>query len=162
MSHLPYRDIKPEGARDFYFAINATFRFIHSKFGESGWIRWLEDMAKGYFAPVNAAWKSGGLDTVAGYWRDFFDAEPGSSVEIQSSDREVTINIRHCPAIGHLRASQREIVPFFCRHCFYLNSARAAAAGLCMTVEGGNGSCVHRYATAGTLHQNLNEIREAE
>ena len=30
---LPYTDTKPVGAADFYFAINATFRFVLNKLG---------------------------------------------------------------------------------------------------------------------------------
>ncbi len=30
---LPYRDSKATGAADFYFAINATFRFIRETLG---------------------------------------------------------------------------------------------------------------------------------
>ena len=33
---LPYQDTKPQGAADFYFAINATFRFIHARLGRVG------------------------------------------------------------------------------------------------------------------------------
>jgi len=31
---LAYTDSKPQGAADFYFAINATFRFIRRTLGE--------------------------------------------------------------------------------------------------------------------------------
>ena len=33
-SPLPFTDTKPTGAADFYFAINATFRFIQKRLGQ--------------------------------------------------------------------------------------------------------------------------------
>jgi len=160
MSSLPYHDTKPRGAPDFYFAIQATFRFILKRFGREGWIRYLREMGRGYFAPVNRLWKREGLSGVAGYWKEFFDAEPGAEVEVEEGAEEVVIRVYRCPAIAHLKASGRELLPCFCEHCYYLNQARAETAGLSMTVEGGNGRCVHRYAPTGALAQDLSKIEE--
>lgn len=157
---LPYQDTKPQGAADFYFAIHATLRFIHDHLGRDAWIKYLRDMAASYFAPVNAVWTTGGLPTVAGYWRAFFAAEPGAVVEIHESTDSVIIDVRQCPAISHLRTHARDIVPYFCQHCYFLNEARAAASGFCMRLEGGNGQCRHTYSRT-AAPQNLNAIREA-
>ena len=35
-NNLPYTDKKLVGAADFYFAINATFRFVLNRFGLAG------------------------------------------------------------------------------------------------------------------------------
>lgn len=142
---LPYTDTKPRGAPDFYFAVNATLRFLERELGEQGLKRWLREMAADYFAPVNEAWRQGGLPAVAAYWRDFFAAEPGSEVTVSESPEEVTVEVRRCPAIAHLRANRREIFPGYCRHCLVLGRARAAAAGLSMSLEGGDGSCIQRF-----------------
>ena len=147
---LPYQDTKPQGAADFYFAINATFRFLLRRFGPAGWQRYLEELGRDYFRPVNATWKQGGLAAVAEYWREFFAAEPGAAVEIHASRDQIEIKVQRCPAISHLRAAGREIVPEYCQHCFFLGSARAQEAGLTMRLQGGNGSCCHTYAKNGT------------
>lgn len=159
-SRLPYTDSKPQGAADFYFAIQATFRFILESYGRAAWIRYLREMGRGYFEPVNRQWTREGLPGVAAYWKAFFAAEPGAGVEVESAPDAVTVHIHICPAIRQLRDSKREILPCFCQHCYYLNQARAEAAGLSMKVEGGAGTCVHRYAPAGVLQQDLAEIKE--
>ncbi len=161
MSSLPYQDTKPEGAPDFYFAINATFRFILEKKGEAEWVRYLEELGRDYYAPVNAAWREGGLPALARYWEEFFDSEPGAEVEVESTDESVSVRVQTCPAIRHLRRHHREIVPSFCRHCYHLNNARARSAGLSMTVEGGNGSCIHKYHTDPEVEQDLSRIATA-
>lgn len=160
MGSLPYTDTKPQGAADFYFAINATFRFILRHLGETGFIDWLTDLGNDYFAPVNAQWREGGLSAVAQYWRDFFAAEPGSEFEVREEGGQVVIDVKRCPAIVHLKAHQRDIVPCYCRHCSILGQARAEAAGFSMQLEGGNGSCIHRYGAAGALKQDPLAIRE--
>lgn len=160
---LPYRDTKPQGSADFYYAINATFRFLLRHFGRDGWRRYLEEMGRGYFSPVNRQWSQGGLQAVARYWRAFFAAEPGAVVEVVEQPDRVELHVRECPAIKHLRAGGREIVRAYCEHCYHLGVARAEAAGLTMRLDGGNGRCRHTYAHpgAGLAPQDLKQIKEA-
>jgi len=117
-------------------------------------------MGKSYFSPVNKQWKQGGLPVVAEYWKEFFQAEPGAEVEVEARENQVSIEVKTCPAIRHLKNHQRDIVSCFCQHCYFLNQARAEEAGLSMTVEDGNGSCTHRYGRAGALQQDLALIKE--
>jgi hypothetical protein len=161
-TNLPYTDTKPQGSADFYFAINATFRFLLHRLGPEGWVRYLRDLGRDYYAPVNAAWRQGGLDAVAAYWRDFFAAEPGSEVEVVRQPDRVELRVKACPAIKHLRAHGRVPVKEFCQHCYHLGSSRATTAGLAMRLRGGDGSCVHTYAVpaANLPPQDLAQIKE--
>lgn len=143
-SPLPYTDTKPVGAADFYTAINATFRFVFNRFGRDGLLRYWRELGSSYYAPVSARWMEGGMQAVAAYWRAFFAAEPGAEAEVSELEDEVCVTVSVCPAIKHLRAQGREIVPFFCQHCHFVSEAIAAPAGLTVRVRGGNGSCVQR------------------
>lgn len=145
MSTLPYTDTKPVGHADFYFAINATFRFILDRCGMEGLRRYWQEMGAQYAAPVSERWRNGGLSEVAEYWRAFFAAEPGANVEVSEHDDEVRLDVQVCPAIKHLRDNGREIVPCFCQHCHFVSEAIANPAGLTVRVSGGNGSCVQRF-----------------
>ena len=160
---LPYVDAKPVGAIDFYFAINATFRFILKRFGTKGLRQYWTDLGKTYFAPVSAAWKRGGLVAVAAYWKAFFAAEPGAEVKVTCGQDSVQLEVEVCPAIRHLRANQRDIVPCFCHHCYFVSEAMADAAGLTVRIEGGNGSCRQTFyrRNAGPPPQDLSHIKEA-
>jgi hypothetical protein len=161
-SPLPYTDTKPVGAADFYFAINATFRFMLGKFGMEGLRSYWTDLGTRYFAPVTARWKNGGLPGVATYWRTFFDAEPGADVEVRHSNEAVTLEVKVCPAIRHLRDSGRDILPCFCQHCYFISEAMAAPAGLTVRVMGGNGSCrqVFQRSDPSFPPQDLSQIKE--
>ncbi len=161
---LPYTDSKPTGAADFYFAINATFRFILQRFGLEG-LRWYwTDLGTRYFAPVTARWKSQGLEGVAAYWEAFFRAEPGSEVHVQLQEDQVVLEVTTCPAIHHLRENRREIVPCFCQHCYFVSEAMAAPAGLMVRIQGGNGQCrqIFRRCDPSVPEQQLSDIKEAK
>ena len=160
---LPFTDTKPVGAADFYFTINATFRFIEREFGPDGLRRYWEALGAGYYAPVTAAWQRGGLAAVADYWRAFFAAEPGAEVLVEPGDGKVSLDVRVCPAFKHLRAHKREIVPCFCQHCYYVSEAVAAPAGLTVRIEGGNGACRQTFLErqTGQSPQDLTRIKEA-
>jgi hypothetical protein len=160
---LPYTDTKPVGAADFYYAINATFRFILNKLGSDGLRQYWTDLGTFYFAPVSAAWKKHGLAGVAKYWRAFFAAEPGADVEVISAPDRVTLEVRTCPAIRHLREHQREIVPCFCQHCYFISEAIAQPAGLTVRIDGGNGSCRQTFLprNANPPPQDFSRIQEA-
>ncbi len=162
-SPLPYLDTKPVGAADFYFAINVTFRFILRRFGLEGLRQYWTELGTSYMAPVSAAWKQRGLPGVAAYWKAFFKAEPGSDVEVTEKADSVVLEVKRCPAIHHLRKHNREIVPCYCQHCYFLGEATAAPAGLAVRVEGGNGSCrqVFSRRDPSLPAQDLRRIREA-
>ena len=46
---LPHTDSKKVGAGDFYFAINATFRFIEKQFGRDGLLRYWQDLGANFY-----------------------------------------------------------------------------------------------------------------
>lgn len=157
---LPYTDSKPAGHTDFYFAINATFRFLLARFGVEKLRDYWGDLGRGYFQPVSGQWQQRGLPGVAAYWRTFFAAEPGAHVEVVEMADEVRLEVRRCPAIAHLRESGREIVPCFCQHCYFVSEAIAEPAALTVRIRGGNGSCVQRFIhrAADAPAQDLHEI----
>ena len=148
-SVLPYTDVKPVGAADFYTAVNATFRFIERKLGPAGLRRYWLDLGRHYYAPVTQRWLTGDLVSVAAHWRAFFAAEPGAEVEVHETDQEVVVEVKTCPAIRFLREHGREIAPCFCQHCYHVSTAMGEAAGIEMRLSGGNGRCSQRFAKSG-------------
>ena len=177
---LPYQDQKPLGAADFYFAINATFRFIRKTLGEEALKTYWSDLGRTYMAPVTQQWKQGGLSAIAEYWQAFFAAEPGAEVEVNIVERgkgpssqmslgvdskrlAVILEVRTCPAIRHLRGNGRDIDPGFCQHCYYVSEAAALPAGFTVRVQGGNGSCRQTFLPLeeAEYSQDLHDIQEA-
>ena len=159
-SSLPYTDTKPVGAAGFYTAINSTFRFIHDRLGMDGLLRYWQDIGTKYYSAVSKRWATAGLNAIADHWRAFFAAEPGAAVEIKSDASSVTIEVKTCPMIQHLRDHKRDIIPCFCQHCYYVSEAIARPAGFTVRVSGGNGACVQIFHQAGaTAPQDINAIQ---
>lgn len=160
---LPYRDTKAQGAADFYFAINGTFRFIRKRLGKAALIRYWTDLGTQYMQPVTERWKAGGLPAIAAYWNAFFHAEPGGDVRVDMEADAVRLTVNVCPLIHHLRANDRTIEPDICEHCYYVSEAAARPAGFTVRIEGGNGSCRQSFfpVVSAPPPQDLNHITRA-
>jgi hypothetical protein len=145
-------------APDFYFAINATFRWIHENWGEEGLVAYWQALGREHYADLTERFRQGGMEAVRDYWQAFFAEEPGPSASLRVCDGDVsvilngdtvTIEVRVCPAIKHLREHGREIMPLYCRHCEVVSQAMCEGAGIEVAVEGGGGSCVQRMKYEG-------------
>jgi hypothetical protein len=132
-------------APDFYFCLNATFRFIHDKWGEQALRDYWRALGREHYASVTERFREGGLEAVRDYWQAFFDEEPGGDVSVRLDGAEVVIDVRVCPAIRHLREHDRDIMPLYCDHCTVVSQAMCEGAGIEVSVEGGGGSCVQRF-----------------
>lgn len=133
-------------AGDFYFAINATFRFILERHGKDALVAYWRTLGQEHYAPLTERFRAGGLEAVEAYWREFLAREPGGEFEVTRGERVVEVDIRVCPAIAWLRAHGREITPGFCEHCRHVAEPVAHGAGMRFELEGGEGSCRQRYS----------------
>jgi hypothetical protein len=132
-------------APDFYFVVNSTARHIHDEYGMDVLIDYWRSLGREYYGQRAASWRDGGLQAIAGDWREYFLREPGAEVNATVADDAVELDIRVCPAIKHLRASGREIVPYFCDHCDHTCGSMAEQAGYGFERTGGMGSCQQRF-----------------
>ena len=135
-------------APDFYFAVNATFRHLHDRFGKAALVDYWESLGREYYRGRAVRWREQGPAAIAEDWRQYFLNEPRAEVEVVVDGAGVpcvTLDVRVCPAIKHLRDSGREIVPYFCEHCDHVCGAMAQAAGYTFERIGGMGSCQQRF-----------------
>lgn len=136
-------------AGDFYFAINATFRFIHDNWGKDALIDYWTSLAREYHAETAERFRQGGLSAVQRYWADYFSHEPGGDVSVEITEKGVELDVRECPAIRWLKEGGREIVPYYCEHCLHTCTAIAKRANMAFALEGGGGTCHQVFSSAG-------------
>jgi hypothetical protein len=136
-------------APDFYFAVNATFRWIHDNWGEEGLLTYWRSLGREHYAPLAARVQCEGLPALRRHWEAFFADEPGAVVEVLETPHSVTLEVNVCPAFKHLREAGRDIVPFYCRHCTEVTGAMLEPAGMQVVVEGGDGSCRQTFTMRG-------------
>lgn len=161
---VPYHDTKPAGYDGFYYAVNATFRFIEKTKGREALLSYWQDHGTQYMSPVWEKWKEGGLKSIADYWRAFFSHEPGAEVEVVQDEECVDLSLSVCPAIKTLREGNREIFKDYCQHCYFVSEAAAKEAGFTVRIKGGNGSCHQAFYPINSAPepQNLKDIRSAQ
>lgn len=132
-------------APDFYFAVNAIFRHIHDRYGKAALVDYWRSLGREYYVARTEAWRRGGPEAVAADWREYFSKEPQADVDVFSEPEAVTLDIRVCPAIKHMRDQGREMVPYFCEHCDHVCGAMAEQAGYRFRRTGGMGTCRQRF-----------------
>lgn len=128
-------------AGDFYFAINATFRFIYERWGEGALIDYWRSLGREYYAELSQRFRDGGLEEVERYWADYFAAEPDGDVTVSRIGNAVVIDVHRCPAMEWLKQANRRVMPLYCQHCLHLSSAIAEEANLVFELERGDCTC---------------------
>lgn len=132
-------------APDFYFAINATFRHLHDRYGKEALVDYWRRLGQEYYRARIVRWRAGGPQAIADDWQAYFAEEPQAQVRVTADADAAELDVEVCPAIKHLRQEGRDIVPYFCEHCDHVCGSMAEQAGYQFTRTGGMGSCRQRF-----------------
>lgn len=132
-------------APDFFFANNAIFRYLHDRYGKEALIDYWRCLGREYYRRRGERWREGGPAALAADWQAYFAEEPQTEMECRVEADAVTLEIKVCPAIKHLRDQHREVMPCFCEHCDHVGDAMAQEAGYTFERHGGDGSCRQRF-----------------
>jgi hypothetical protein len=133
------------GAPDFFFAVNAIFRHIHDCRGKAALVDYWRRLGREYYRGRIERWRAGGPKAIADDWREYFVHEPQAEFDAVAEGDRVTLDVKVCPAIKHLRDQGREIVPYFCEHCDHVCGAMAEEAGYAFQRHGGMGACRQEF-----------------
>lgn len=132
-------------APDFYFSINAIFRHLHDHYGKEALVDYWQSLGREFYRPRIQRWRDGGPEAIAADWRTYFAQEPQADVESVTEGDTVTLHVKVCPAIKHLRDHDRDIVPYYCEHCDHVCGVMAEEAGYVFDRRGGMGACRQRF-----------------
>jgi hypothetical protein len=138
-------------APDFYFAINATFRHLHDRYGHEALVDYWRNLGREFYRQRIQHWRDGGLQAIVADWRAYFAQEPQADVESVVEGDVAVLNVKVCPAIRHLRQHSRDIVPYFCEHCDHVGGAMAEAAGYEFQRHGSMGTCRQQFIRRGSI-----------
>jgi len=136
-------------APDFYFAVNAIFRHLHDHYGKEALVDYWRSLGREFYCQRIQGWRDGGPEAIAADWRAYFSREPQADVESVAEGDTVTIDVKVCPAIKHLRDQGRNIVPYYCEHCDHVCGAMAEEAGYDFQRRGGMGACQQQFIKCG-------------
>ena len=134
---LPYTDTKPLGHADFYFAVNATFRFIINHFGYEKLQEYWRDIGTRYYKPVSEQWKlrrsrrRGGLLA-----RILCSGARREVVDVMQSADEVRLEVKHMPGRSSICAITGARSCLLLPALLFVSEAMAAPAGMTVRITG--------------------------
>lgn len=139
---------------DFYFTINATFYHFSERWGEQALIEYWKTLGSEYLRPLARQFETGGLDEIARYYRAYYDAEPGSEVDISRADNTLIIDVKVCPVFRWFKESPVAHVhpplhPMYCQHCRYTAEAMLQNTPFEFELRGGQGTCQQIFRLRG-------------
>lgn len=100
--------------KDFHKALNCALIYLAGRFGESAVREYLRDFAAEYYAPLAEALKIRGLDALKDHFERIYAIEGGDvQIERLQDPDSLTVTVRTCPAVAHIRAAGDALSPLF-------------------------------------------------
>ena len=100
--------------RDFHIGLNFGIGYIAKLHGEPAVIEYLKEYAKVFHKPLTDDVKKRGLAALLDYFTKQYETEEAASdISFESSENELKIYIKKCPAITHIRKTGNEIEPMY-------------------------------------------------
>lgn len=98
--------------RDFHNLFNLGLCYLHENYGKQAVCEYLTGFANRYFFPLSKAISQNGLSALAKYIKDIYAAEEAlEELEFSEHTNCLTIKIRKCPAISHMKKSNIRVYP---------------------------------------------------
>lgn len=97
---------------DFHIALNIMIEYIEKKFGKEGVKEYLRQFTNAYYKPLKQKIKRYGLKAIKGYLEQLYRKENGE-IEILSEPESMTVKIKRCPAVSHIR-KKMTVADSFC------------------------------------------------
>jgi hypothetical protein len=120
--------------KDFYGALSCAFQFLDERYGVDILDKFLEQVGRNCYKELISKINQCGLLALEEYWRKIFTLE-GGEFEISLDTDSITLELRKCPAILHLKSVGYPVYKDFCRQTRVINGIIAGATGLGYSVE---------------------------
>ena len=132
--------------RDFHGALCYALKYLDETLGEDATREYLEQVAETCFAPLSEAIAERGLLALEEHWRRVFSTEGGDWEIAYDADGALTLTVRQCPAVAHLKSIGQFHTPRFCETTRIVNAivCRRASYEASCEYEPGAGRCVQR------------------
>jgi hypothetical protein len=98
--------------KDFHGALSTGIDYLHRHYGPEAVREYLHQFAADFYAPLTGALKQRGLIVLKEHFEKIYQLE-GGQIEIQFSDDEMTLTVKACPAVEHLRKEGYPVAELF-------------------------------------------------
>lgn len=92
--------------RDFHNTMNLGLVYLQSHYGDDSVREYLRRFALSFYAPLTAALREAGLKAIREHYEAVYSAEEASdAISFEEGDGELTVRVKACPAVAHMRRS---------------------------------------------------------
>ena len=99
---------------DFHSSMNMGIHYVGITYGEAGVREYLTRYTKNVYNKLITKIKSEGISALVEKIVDTYEKEKAKeALEIIKTDSTVTVKVSFCPAVKHLKATGREVSPFY-------------------------------------------------
>jgi len=133
--------------KDFHGALCYAIKYLDETYGPDATTEYLQQVARSYFSPLIAEVKTKGLSALEEHFRRIFKLEQGDVDFIHNADGSLTLNVKRCPAIDHLKKRNIFYTDRFCQTTVVVNDTicRDAGCQCSCTYQPGQGVCTQTF-----------------
>lgn len=122
--------------RDFHSSLNMGIHYVGQNYGMEGVREYLTRYTNHVYGPVFADMKVRGLAAVEDKILDTYQKEKApEAVMTELSDNSLVVTVSQCPGVSHLRATGREVSPWYRYTTEIVMEVLAAAGGYGFAME---------------------------
>lgn len=132
--------------KDFHGAFCYAIKYLEENYGLDDIEKYLQQVARTYFAPLTEKLKKDGLKALEDHWQDIFTREKGE-FDISYEGDTLVLNVSKCPAICHLVEKNMLFTDNHCLTTVVVNKTICQDAGYDCSCEyePGKGKCVQKF-----------------
>ena len=122
--------------RDFHSSMNMGIHYVGEEYGLEAVKEFLTMYTKDVYTPVFVDMKKRGLAAIEAKIRDTYEKEKALNVlKTERTDDTLTVTVGECPAVKHLKATGRDVSPWYRYTTEYVMAVLAEAGGYTFAME---------------------------
>ncbi len=114
--------------KDFHGALSEGIEYIHRHYGPGAVRDYLRQFAADFYAPLTEAVKERGLVAMKEHIEKIYAME-GGEININFDDSEMTVEVKTCPAVSHMRKEGYMVAELFYETTKTVNEAICEGTG---------------------------------
>jgi len=115
--------------KDFHGALSCGIDYLDSHFGEEAVRQYLHRFTRSFYAPLIREIERRGLPALRDHFERIYGIE-GGEVAIEMTERELTLRVKACPAVTHMRRKGYKVARLFKETVNTVNGALCEGTGL--------------------------------
>lgn len=122
--------------RDFHSSMNMGIHYVGTNYGMEAVRDYLTRYTRNVYGPVFEDMKVRGLAALEAKIKDTYEKEKASDAVVTELDGDVLkVEVKYCPAVKHLRATEREVSPWYRYTTEVVMEVLAEAGGFAFIME---------------------------